>query len=249
MRWLILLLLPSQVVAWDLYDGFWEGVYWEPGAHIKMSLYADSCGEHVPEIERQVTVSLRFLSYLDPSRTWEYIGHSESAAWGVWDDGIVGIECRPRNIMGGADGKAQPKLNSDNSAIVDGAIILNRDMFAHDLARVVLHEMGHALITMDHSKVPGATMQTKIFTTEFSSQFAEYWSHDDLCAVKAKYDHIGESIPWPVDRSVIDDKLNLYTPYAEWDGKTWELTMLNNGQAQFSVVLAKERADCSELKN
>ncbi len=239
------IVLIKRADAYELFDGPWEGVFWPPGAAILVDIYPDQCAPGQAEaLEEAAIFTLNLFSLLDPSREWRYIGHRPGSGWGVWNDGVVSLECYPQSQMvAGLWAQALP-IRVDGH-IFDGGAVISADSAPWSWKRNTLHELYHAIMAVAHSDVDGSTMQSGAHATELSYQLQETPSRDDLCAVWAKYQSVGESPGfWPLERPIIDDKLNLYIPLAEWAGQQWEFWMLNNGYGQFGVVLAKPLEEC-----
>ncbi len=244
MVFLILALLADNAWGYDLFDGRWEGVYWPSRAIVQVDIWPELCADGQAEaLEAHARRTLDVLATLDPGRQWEFIGERPGSGWGVWGDGIVTIECAyPSQMFGNSMGQAVP-IQAEGE-MVDGGIMISNGIEPWRWKKVLAHEIGHALLALDHSQVNGATMQTAVFGTELSYQLAEIYNRDDLCGIWAKYQSVGEFLDWPFERPLIDDKQNLYIPGADWEGQEWEFWMLNNGQGQFGVVLAKPLAPC-----
>lgn len=253
MRWLLcsLALIAPHTQAAALLKGQYADLHLEPESTVGLDVYVVGCkADHLPLIEEVMEWLTIQMAFLDPSRRW--VNHGYRYEPGNLEDGVRTLTCRnPDNVDRDGHPEISPRVHGsglpheDGEHFTDGQANLNIKTPDWEVKRVVLHEFGHAIFGLQHSTVPGSTMQTVPYSTARSSQLTEQFSQDDWCAVQMRYRAGGESLAqWPVQRSMIDDMLNLYVPYAEWQGAYYEFTMVNTGEGSYGIVLAKEIGEC-----
>ncbi len=237
--------------AWENFGGPWVGGFHPAGATVTIDYFADSCPlDFQPQMEFTIRYFVSLMSRTDTTRTWVYAGRRASTGWLQWDDGVTTVECMtPSQPIGGNLGMGLPVQDSSTTpqTIRDGAAVISTANRQMDVGWVTLHELGHAVLTMDHSTTAGATMMTGAFDTPFSAQLRETFSRDDYCGIEAKYAELGQTIEVN-DRPIADDQTNVYVPYIEWQGLEWEF-WLTNQDGVLTVTALKLLADCSALEN
>lgn len=247
--WMIGLVAATNAHGFMLYTSVYRDANFRPGAEVKIGLYPDLCKPaHIPDIESRIHYFNDLMSFLDPTRTWTYVGHQDHSGYGVWDDDIVTIDCKPKEEMGGRMGMGSPKIDPTHQYLGEGYVTLNSDMFDWEVGQTTLHELGHAVLAFLHSNQQSATMQPGSFQTIFSSQLMETFGYDDLCAIRQRYLNSGEDLAhWPPYRHWIDDLNNLYIPYAPYGDSAFEFWMIRQDDNSYLIRGDREAPSCDQL--
>jgi len=261
----VLALWSTNANAYSLFPN-WQGVHFKPGINVELNIFNDLCS---PTQLEAVQSSVRILAFLsnrmDPEVTYEYTGAAAQPGWGVWNrspdnvtitfdctDGLIGtfagqsasihncIQIRPNN--------REYCLDGSKRYITGSWIKIGSHVPDWRIGVIALHEGGHAVWLLNHSRVAGSVMQDGVFYNEKSSQIQKVWSQDTFCAVKDKLEEVGRfPKEWPPTLPTLDDYANVHIPKIYWFGIDWELILLSDRISTWPEARAVPLVECSAL--